>query len=267
MTKKITELDSKYEKLELMNTDDILININYEDNTIAKKIKKIIPILSEIVNEITEKLKNGGRLFYIGSGTSGRLGVLDAAECPPTYGVSENLVIGIIAGGDIALKKAVEGAEDNAEQGWNDLQAYDVSNKDFVIGLSASGYTPYTIGALQECSKNKISTACLTCNKSTPLANESKHKIEIIVGPEFVTGSTRMKAGTAQKIILNMISTSVMIKLGKVKGNKMIDLQLNNNKLINRAINIISKELKISENEAYSLLMKYGNIRRALENY
>lgn len=264
---KTTESESLYKNLEKLSFRKLIKFINEEDKKVPIAIEKSLIDIEKVVTAITKCLKNSGRLFYIGTGTSGRLGILDASECPPTYGVSNNLVIGIIAGGDIAIKQAVEGAEDDVEAGWNDLQNFNVNSKDFVIGISASGFTPYTVGAIQNCNKNNILTASITNNKNSLLSKESKYSIEVIVGPEFVTGSTRMKSGTAQKMILNMISTSVMIKLGKVKGNKMIDLQLKNNKLKDRAIRIICEELKIHTIEAEILLKKYGSIRKALLNY
>jgi len=262
-----TESESLYKNLEKLPVKRLLKFINEEDKKVPIAIEKCLTDIEKVVNSIVKCLKKGGRLFYIGTGTSGRLGILDASECPPTYGVSNNLVTGIIAGGDIAIKQAVECAEDDVDAGWNDLKSFNINSNDFVIGISASGSTPYTVGAIQNCSKNGILTASITNNKNSLLSKESKYSIEVIVGPEFVTGSTRMKSGTSQKMILNMISTSVMIKLGKVKGNKMIDLQLKNNKLKDRAIRIISEELKLSRREAEILLKKYGSIRKALLNY
>ncbi|OFX17108.1 MAG: N-acetylmuramic acid 6-phosphate etherase [Bacteroidetes bacterium GWA2_31_9] len=262
-----TESESLYKNLEKLPVKKLLKFINEEDKKVPFAIENCLSDIEKVVNAIVKSLKSGGRLFYIGTGTSGRLGILDASECPPTYGVSADIVIGLIAGGDVAIKQAVEGAEDDVEAGWNDLQRFDINSKDFVIGISASGNTPYTVGAIQNCSKNGILTASITNNKKSILSKESKYSIEVIVGPEFVTGSTRMKSGTSQKMILNMISTSVMIKLGKVKGNKMIELQLKNNKLIDRAIRIISEELKIKRSEAELLLNKYGSIRKALKGF
>lgn len=264
---KITESESLYKNLEKLPVKNLLKYINDEDKKIAFAIEHCLPEIETVVNAIVKCLKKGGRLFYVGTGTSGRLGILDASECPPTYGVSNELVIGIIAGGDAAIKQAIEGAEDDNEAGWNDLKSFNVNKKDFVIGVSASGFTPYTVGAIQNCALNGILTASISNNKNSLLAKEARYSIEIIVGPEFVTGSTRMKSGTAQKMVLNMISTSVMIKLGKVKGNKMIDLQLNNNKLKDRAIRIISEELGINMNDAEDLLKKHGSIRKAVSRY
>ncbi len=263
--KKITESDSKYSHLEKMTVKKLLTNINKEDHSVPKTIKKVIPSIEKLVNVIVSKMKIGGRLFYMGAGTSGRLGVVDASECPPTYGVSQGLVIGLIAGGDKAIRKAVEFAEDDTEQGWKDLKANKINSKDVVIGIAASGTTPYVIGVLKQCNKNKIVTACITCNPGSPVAIEAKYPIEVVVGPEFVTGSTRMKAGTAQKLVLNMISTAVMIKLGKVKGNKMVDMQLSNNKLVDRGTKMIMNEIKVDYQEAQKLLLKYGSVRKAVD--
>ena len=212
---KVTEADSHYDSLEQMSTVDLLQNINNEDEKVARIVKQQIPSIVSLIEVIVEKLKLGGRLFYLGAGTSGRLGILDASECPPTFGVSHDLVIGLIAGGDSAIRKAVEFAEDNKELGWEDLKKYDVSNNDVVVGIAASGTTPYVVGALKRCQEHNVTTGCITCNLNSPLSTHSDYPIEVIVGPEFVTGSTRMKAGTAQKLVLNMITTSSMIKLGK----------------------------------------------------
>ena len=264
---KTTELDSNYNHLEKMSISQLLININNEDKTIPIAVEKAIPQLEKLVKEIVLKLKSGGRLFYIGAGTSGRLGILDASECPPTFGVPYDLVIGIIAGGDVAIRKAVEFAEDSTTQAWIDLQAYEISSKDVVVGIAASGTTPYVIGGLEICNKNNISTGCITCNFNSPLAKASKFPIEVVVGPEFVTGSSRMKAGTAQKLVLNMITTTTMIQLGKIKGNKMVDMQLSNNKLVDRGTKMVMKELNINERLASKLLQVYCNVRNAINNY
>ena len=265
--KKTTEADSKYQHLEKMSVRELLTNINKEDKTVPIAIEKTIPKIEKLVNVIVANMKNGGRLFYMGAGTSGRLGIVDASECPPTFGVPFGLVIGIIAGGDKAIRKAVEFAEDDIHQGWKDLVKHKINSNDVVIGIAASGSTPYVIGALEACNKNNITTACIVCNKGSNVAKVAKHKIEVIVGPEFVTGSTRMKSGTAQKLVLNMISTSVMIKLGKVKGNKMVDMKLSNNKLVDRGTNMVMKELNISYKKANELLLKNGSVRKAVENY
>ena len=264
---KITEQDSKYNHLEKMTVNELLRNINAEDKTVPLAVEKAIPQIEKIVSIIVDKLQVGGRLFYIGAGTSGRLGILDASECPPTFGVSDNMVIGLIAGGDKAIRKAVENAEDSIEQGWKDLQKFNISTKDVVIGIAASGTTPYVVSTLKKCNENGIVTSCITMNENSPLHQVSKFPIVCIVGSEFVTGSSRMKAGTAQKMILNMISTSVMIRLGKVKGNKMIDMQLSNDKLVVRGTKMIQNALNITDIEAKKLLLKYGSVRNAINNY
>jgi N-acetylmuramic acid 6-phosphate etherase len=265
--KRTTESDSLYNSLEKMSVKELLVNINKEDKTVPLAIEKVIPKIEKLVNAIVKQMKDGGRLFYMGAGTSGRLGIVDASECPPTYGVPQGMVIGLIAGGDKAIRKAVEFAEDDREQGWKDLQQYKISSKDVVIGIAASGSTPYVIGALEMCNKNNITTGCIVCNKGSNVAKAAKYKIEVVVGPEFVTGSTRMKSGTAQKLVLNMISTSVMIRLGRVKGNKMVDMQLSNNKLVDRGTNMVAKELGVSAKKARELLLKHGSVRKATDNY
>jgi N-acetylmuramic acid 6-phosphate etherase len=264
--KRTTESDSNYNSLEKMSVKELLSNINKEDKTVPDAIEKVIPKIEKLVSAIVKQMQNGGRLFYMGAGTSGRLGIVDASECPPTYGVPQGMVIGLIAGGDKAIRKAVEFAEDDTKQGWKDLQAYKITSKDVVIGIAASGSTPYVIGALENCNKNNILTGCIVCNKGSNVAKVAKHKIEVVVGPEFVTGSTRMKSGTAQKLVLNMISTSVMIKLGRVKGNKMVDMQLSNNKLVDRGTNMVMKELNVSYKKANELLLKYGSVRKAIDS-
>jgi len=263
---KTTEADSKYNHLEKMSVPELLQNINNEDKTVAYSVEKALPQIEELTEKVVEKLKAGGRLFYIGAGTSGRLGIVDASECPPTFGVPHNLVIGLIAGGDTAIRKAVEFAEDSENQGWEDLQKENISEKDFVIGIAASGTTPYVIGALNKCNEKNIFTGCITFNEGSPLAKTAQFPIVVTVGAEFVTGSSRMKAGTAQKLVLNMISTTVMIQLGRVKGNKMVDMQLSNNKLVDRGVRMIMEELDISEKEAQSLLEKHKNVRNAINN-
>ena len=250
-----------------MSVRELLSNINKEDKTVPSAIEKKIPKIEKLVTVIVKQMKAGGRLFYIGAGTSGRLGIVDASECPPTYGVPQGLVIGLIAGGDKAIRKAVEFAEDDKEQGWKDLLQHKINKKDVVIGIAASGSTPYVIGALETCNKNGITTACIVCNKGSNVAKVAKYKIEIVVGPEFVTGSTRMKSGTAQKLTLNMISTSVMIKLGKVKGNKMVDMKLSNNKLVDRGTKMVATELKVPYSKANELLLKYGSVRKAVDSF
>jgi len=264
--KRTTESDSNYAALDRMSVKELLGNINKEDKSVPFAIEKVIPKIEKLVTAIVKQMRQGGRLFYMGAGTSGRLGIVDASECPPTYGVPQGMVIGLIAGGDKAIRKAVEFAEDDTEQGWKDLKEYKINSKDVVIGIAASGSTPYVIGALQKCNDNKILTGCIVCNKGSKVAKSAKHKIEVIVGPEFVTGSTRMKSGTAQKLVLNMISTSVMIRLGKVKGNKMVDMQLSNNKLVDRGSSMVAKELGIPYKKANELLLKHGSVRKAVES-
>ncbi len=264
---KTTEQDSKYEHLEKMSVKDLLVNINNEDKTVPFAVEKALPQIENLVNQIVDKMKLGGRLFYIGAGTSGRLGIVDASECPPTFGVPANLVNGIIAGGDKAIRKAVENAEDNTTQAWKDLCEFDIKINDVVIGIAASGTTPYVISGLEQCNQNNIITGCITCNAESPLSKTALFPIEIVVGPEFVTGSSRMKAGTAQKLVLNMITTAVMIRLGKVKGNKMVDMQLSNDKLVDRGVKMIINEINIPYEKASELLLKYGNVRAAINNF
>lgn len=263
---KITEQASNHRHLEKMSINELLININREDTDVSLVIKKIIPEIEALVNIIIDKMLSGGRLFYIGSGTSGRLGIVDASECPPTFGVEHGLVVGIIAGGDSAIRKAVEFAEDDIKQGWKDLQVHNINSKDVVVGLSASGTTPYVVGALEKCKSENIITACIVCNTNSPIAKQSDYVIEAVVGPEFVTGSTRMKAGTAQKLILNMITTSVMIKLGRVVDNKMVDMQLSNDKLVDRGTKMVMEALSIDYDEANELLLKHGSVRQAVDS-
>jgi N-acetylmuramic acid 6-phosphate etherase len=264
---RITETSSRFNDLEKMSVGELLRNINQEDITVPVAVSKAIPQIEKLVSAIVEKMKAGGRLFYIGAGTSGRLGVLDASECPPSYGVPEDMVIGLIAGGDSALRKAIEFAEDDHQQAWKDLQQYSISAEDVVIGISASGTTPYVVGGVKAARSQGVVTGCITCNPDTPLAENVQFPVEVITGPEFVTGSTRMKAGTAQKLVLNMISTSVMIQLGRVKGNKMVDMQLSNEKLIERGIKIIVDELKIGQEVAARLLEEQGSVRKAIDWY
>lgn len=264
---KTTEKSSNYNQLEQMAIHELLLNINQEDLTVPIAVKKALPQIEKLIEIIIEKLKNGGRLFYIGSGTSGRLGIVDASECPPTFGVSDELVIGIIAGGDKAIRKAVEHAEDSTDQGWLDLKLHHISQEDVVIGIAASGTTPYVLGALNKANELGITTGCITMNEGSPLAKLATFPIVVVVGPEFVTGSSRMKAGTAQKLVLNMISTATMIKLGRVVGNKMVDMQLTNHKLIERGTKMIVEELNISFEEAKELLILHGSVRAAVANY
>ena len=267
MTIKTTESESNYSQLEQKSILEILENINKEDITVPIAVAKVIPHIERFIAALEPKMKNGGRLFYIGAGTSGRLGILDASECPPTFGVEHGKVIGLIAGGDTAIRKAVEFAEDDMEQGWKDLSSYSINEQDCLVGIAASGTTPYVLGAIKACNDRNILTAAITCNYGSPLAKLAKHPIEVVVGPEFLTGSTRMKAGTAQKLVLNMISTSVMIRLGRVKGNKMVDMQLSNSKLISRGVKMIMDELKIEAQLASDLLDKHGNVRTAIDSY
>ena len=264
---KTTEQASKYEHLEKMSVNELLTNINTEDKTVPLAVEKALPNIEVLIEQIIAKMKIGGRLFYIGAGTSGRLGVVDASECPPTFGVDFDTVIGIIAGGDTAIRKAVEFAEDDKEQAWKDLQAWKINDNDVVIGIAASGTTPYVIGGLQKCNENNIITGSISCNAQSPLSQTAKYPIDVIVGPEFVTGSSRMKAGTAQKLVLNMISTSTMIALGKVKGNKMVDMQLSNDKLIDRGIRMIMDEIPVSYEIGEKLLQEYGSVRKAVDFY
>jgi N-acetylmuramic acid 6-phosphate etherase len=264
---RITEMASTYRHLEKMSVNELLVNMNREDRTVPDAVEKAILQIEKLVQAIVQKMQNGGRLFYIGAGTSGRLGVLDASECPPTYGVPKNLIIGIIAGGDVALRNSVESAEDHQLQAWHDLNAFDVDVADIVVGIAASGTTPYVVEGLKKCRSEGIATACITCNPQSLLAEVSDFPVEIVTGPEFVTGSTRMKAGTAQKLALNMISTSVMIQMGRVLDNIMVDMQLSNHKLIDRGIKMIMKQLNVSYSEANNLLQKHGNVRNVLNNH
>jgi N-acetylmuramic acid 6-phosphate etherase len=264
---KITEQPSLYDNLEKMTVQEILQNINTEDKKVAYAVEKAIPQIEKLVHAITDQMLAGGRLFYIGAGTSGRLGILDASEIPPTYGMPYGVVVGIIAGGEKAILKAVEDAEDDQEQGFKDLQAHGINSKDVVVGIASSGSTPYVIGALRECKKHNILTGCITCNPDSPLAEVSDYPIEVIVGPEFVTGSTRMKSGTAQKMVLNMISTSLMIQIGKVEGNKMVNMQLTNAKLVDRGTKMVMEKAGITEyEEARKLLLKYGSVKKAIDS-
>ncbi len=262
--KKITEESSLYDNLESMDTLDILYGINNEDKKVALAVEKVIPEISRFVDELVPKMKEGGRLFYIGAGTSGRLGILDASECPPTYGVSHDMVIGLIAGGDKAIRKAVEHAEDDTKQAWKDLLEFDINEMDTIVGIAASGTTPYVVGGLADAQNNNITTAGLGCNPGAPIFDHSDYVLLAEVGPEFITGSTRMKSGTAQKMILNMITTSTMVRLGKVKGNKMVDMQLSNAKLVQRGIRMIVEETGLNYHEAQAYLTQYGNVREAI---
>jgi N-acetylmuramic acid 6-phosphate etherase len=262
---RLTESQSHYDHLEQMTVRQLLENINREDKTVPLAVEKAIPQIEALVNTIVEKMQKGGRLFYMGAGTSGRLGIVDASECPPTYGVPHGMVIGLIAGGDAAIRKAVEFAEDSREQGWADLQEHAIGADDVVIGIAASGSTPYVVAALEKCNAEGIITGCITCNPGSPVALTAKFPVVAAVGPEFVTGSTRMKSGTAQKLVLNMISTSVMIRLGRVKGNRMVDMQLSNNKLIDRGTKMVMEATGYDYEKANDLLKKYGSVRKAIE--
>ena len=261
-----TEASSLYHDIEKSTTAAIVSNINTEDKKVAFEVEKQIPQISLLIDAAANKLQNGGRLFYIGAGTSGRLGMVDASECPPTFGVSEDVVVGIIAGGQKAMFHAVENAEDDMDQAWLDLQAHKISNLDVVVGIAASGTTPYVIGGLKKCQSQGIITGSISCNANSPISAHANFPIEVVVGPEFVTGSTRMKSGTAQKMVLNMISTSVMIKLGRIKGNKMVNMQLTNQKLFDRGVKMIMDELKINDTaKAEQLLKTYGSVKKSIE--
>lgn len=263
--KKVTEESSNYRNLDKMSVGDLLSYINQEDHSVPAAVEKVIPEISQLIEHIVPKMRNGGRLFYIGAGTSGRLGILDASECPPTFGVPDDWIIGLIAGGDQAIRQAVEHAEDSIDQAWKDLSDYFITEQDVVIGIAASGTTPYVVNGLKDCQSSNITTACITCNPDSPLAAHADFPIEVIVGPEFVTGSTRMKAGTAQKLILNMISTTLMIQLGRVVDNKMVDMQLSNNKLVDRGTRMIMQALNIPYEQAQALLKAHGSVRKAID--
>ncbi|MBK6627649.1 MAG: N-acetylmuramic acid 6-phosphate etherase [Flavobacteriales bacterium] len=263
---KITESPSPYSDLERMGTTELLGHINAEDRLVPEAVGRVLPEIAKLVEAIAERMRRGGRLFYLGAGTSGRLGIVDASECPPTFGVPHGLVVGLIAGGDRAIRKAVEFAEDDREQGWKDLEEHAIGPDDAVVGVAASGGTPYVVGALEACRRHGILTACITCNPGAPVTTVSDHPIVVVVGPEFVTGSTRMKSGTAQKLVLNMISTAVMIRLGRVKGNRMVDMQLSNVKLIDRGTRLVMEGLNIGYDEANALLKQHGSVRRAIDS-
>lgn len=264
--RKITEESSNHNHLEKMSSIELVTAINSEDKKVALAVEKVLPKVAVLVDAIYDKMKDGGRLFYIGAGTSGRLGILDASECPPTFGVPHEWVIGLIAGGDSAIRKAVEFAEDDINLCWKDLQEHAINENDFVVGIAASGTTPYVVQGLKACQENGIKTGCITCNPDSPMAAQADFPIEVIVGPEFVTGSTRMKSGTAQKLVLNMITTSVMIKLGRVVDNKMVDMQLSNNKLVDRATKMILNRFDISYEEANKIVLKEGSVRNAIKS-
>lgn len=265
---KITEQESRYRHLEKQSILTLLTDINNEDKTVPEAVEKAIPQIEKLAEAASDKMLMGGRMFYIGAGTSGRLGIVDASECPPTYGVPHGLVIGIIAGGETAITNAVEFAEDDYEQGWKDLKSFNVNDKDVVIGIAASGTTPYVIGALDECRKRGIVTGSISCNPDSPVSNAAEFPVEVVVGPEFVTGSTRMKSGTAQKLVLNMISTAVMIQLGRVEDNKMVNMQLTNDKLVDRGTKMLMERINLTDYEqAKELLLKYGSVKKAADAY
>lgn len=264
---KITEKDSLHRHLDKMSTKEILENMNKEDQKVARAVQQQLASIASLVDHIVPKMKEGGRLFYIGAGTSGRLGILDASECPPTFGVPHDWVVGLIAGGDQAIRKSVEHAEDDMDQAIKDLDAYEINELDIVVGIAASGTTPYVIGGLRDCRSRSITTACIVCNPGAPMLAHCDFPIVVEVGPEFVTGSTRMKSGTAQKLTLNMISTSVMIKLGRVVDNKMVDMQLSNTKLVDRGTNMVMKQTGLSYEKANEALLKYGSVREAVMRF
>ena len=261
---KITEQPSPHRHLENMTVSEILLAINGEDKKVPEAISGVMPIIAILVEEIVDKMLSGGRLFYIGAGTSGRLGIVDASECPPTFGVEHGLVIGIMAGGDRAIRKAVEFAEDDPDQAWKDLSEHHVDHRDVVIGIAASGTTPYVVGGIRACREKDILTGAITCNPGSPLAAAARHPVVVVVGPEFITGSTRMKSGTAQKLVLNMISTSVMIRLGRVDDNRMVDMQLTNAKLIDRGTRMVMDALGLDQAAARALLIEQGSVRQAM---
>lgn len=263
---KVTESESNYRQLETMSTNEILTGINTEDRTVGDSVAAALPAIAALVDAAYPGMKEGGRIFYMGSGTSGRLGILDASECPPTFGVDHGIVVGLIAGGDAAIRIAQELAEDDTQQGWKDLAAFEVTSNDFVIGISASGTTPYVLGALEDCKANGINTGCICCNGDSPIADLADYPIEVVVGPEFVTGSTRMKSGTGQKMVLNMISTALMIRLGRVKGNKMVDMALNNNKLVDRGTRMLVELYDLAYEEAKSQLLEHGSVRNVIDH-
>ena len=265
---KITEQTSDYRHLEKMSVADIISNINKEDQKVAEAVEQALPQIEKLISAVSIKMKEGGRLFYIGAGTSGRLGILDASECPPTFGVPQGLVVGVIAGGKDAMINAIENAEDNVGKGWEDLESYDITSADAVVGIASSGTTPYVIGALEKCRENNILTGSIACNPNSPVSAVADFPIEVIVGPEFVTGSTRMKSGTAQKMVLNMISTTIMIQLGRVEDNKMVNMQLTNAKVVHRGVRMLMEKAGIEDEvAATSLLLKYKSVKKALEHY
>ncbi|UTW62398.1 N-acetylmuramic acid 6-phosphate etherase [bacterium SCSIO 12741] len=264
--KKITESESRYQNLEQKSVAEILGDMNQEDQTVPQAVAQVIPQIEALVQCTVKQMNKGGRLFYIGAGTSGRLGIVDASECPPTFGVPHGLVVGLIAGGDQAIRKAVEFAEDDPDRGWKDLQEHQIGPDDVVVGIAASGTTPYVIGAMDRCQQNGIPTGCITCNPGAPMVAKADFPIEVNVGPEYVTGSTRMKSGTAQKLVLNMISTATMIQIGRVKGNRMVDMQLSNNKLVDRGTKMVMDALNVDYDQAQKLLLEHGSVRKAIDH-
>jgi N-acetylmuramic acid 6-phosphate etherase len=262
-----TEAASHYNNLELMSVAELLHAMNAEDKKVPLAVEAALPQIEAFVTAAYERMREGGRLFYIGAGTSGRLGILDASEIPPTYGAPKDWVIGLIAGGDHAIRNAVENAEDDDEQAWRDLKPYKLDESDILVGIAASGRTPYVIGGLKKARKKGLLTGCIVCNTGSPVAANAEFPIEIVVGPEFVTGSTRMKSGTATKLALNMMSTALMIKMGRVSGNSMVDMQLTNKKLVTRGTSMIMFELKVNIETAEKLLQEYGSVRRVIANY
>jgi len=263
----ITESSGEFENLEKMSVNELVASINREDAKVHQAVQKVLPQIEQLIELILERMCRGGRIFYLGAGTSGRLGVLDASELPPTFGVPDTLVIGLIAGGDVALRKAVEAAEDDPEKAWQELKERNISELDTVIGIAASGSTPYVVGGLRRARENGILTGCITCNPGSQVAQVAEYPIEVIVGPEFVTGSTRLKAGTAQKMVLNMLTTTIMIKMGRVKGNKMVNMQLTNKKLVLRGTRMIMDELGLPEEQSREMLLRYGSVKKAVEAY
>ncbi len=260
-----TEQESNHQDLDKMSSLELLKNINAEDQSVPKAIEKVLPKIEALVDVIVEKFKAGGRLFYIGAGTSGRLGIVDASECPPTYGVPHGMVVGLMAGGDSAMRKAVEFAEDDEEGAWKDLAEHRIGKDDVLVGIAASGTTPYVIGGLRKAREEGITTGCICCNSGSPVGDHADFPIEVVVGPEFVTGSTRMKSGTAQKLVLNMLTTAAMIGIGRVKGNRMVDMQLSNNKLVDRGTKMVMEELGVDYETANKLLKEHGSVRKAVE--
>lgn len=264
--RKVTEETSHYRHLEKMTIKEIVTGINKEDQVVAGAVFEVLDDIERLIEAVSEKMLEGGRLFYIGAGTSGRLGILDASECPPTYGVPVGLVVGVIAGGEKAMVNAIEKAEDDDEQGWLDLEAHEINSGDFVVGIATSGTTPYVIGALKRCREKGIATGSISCNPGSPVSAVADFPVEVIVGPEFITGSTRMKSGTATKMVLNMISTASMIRLGRVEDNKMVNMQLTNEKIIERGTRILMEKSSLAYDDARDMLLKYKSVKKALEH-